>query len=670
LIAGETIWQLVVARAAATPEALFAVDERERTLTFATYRDAALRAAAGLHERGIGAGTPVSWMLPTTLESLVLAGALARLGAVQNPILPIYRERETRFIARQTGARLLCVPPPFRGFDYPALASALASELSGLDTLIVDGSLPEADPRALPPPARRDDRRPRARALDLLHVGHHLGSKGRAAHRCEPDRELPRLVRVLDLRPTTGTRSCFRSRTWAGRLADRGAARGLRAHRRAIFDPKRTIPLLARHGVTQAGAGTVFHQAYLAAQREQPGRADLPARARVPGRRRAEAAAAALRPEARARRRGIVSGYGLTECPIIAMNTRARSTRSSRTRGPAESARGGGPRRALRRQPGRAGRGGRAVLCAGRSCAAGTSMRASTPPRSTPTASSARRPRTPRLDGYLVITGRTKDVIIRKGENISAKEVEDVLYTHAKVSDVAVIGCPIPRSASAPVRWCRVAASRSRSPRWRSSSRSPGSRARRFPSSSRSWTRCRATPRARSRSSCYAIGSAERFRRGSLRARGARSRARVFGVGFAREKNSRTVIGRRSGRRRDSDRCRRDLAARDAALERVDQRLAPRCARPARTAHQLGVVRQLAREARHDRAERRRDEHLEVAAQHALEVGDEIRPCPPPRGRAAAERLDHERQLRGPAADRSSPCRRRRGSRSLDGQPE
>jgi non-ribosomal peptide synthetase component E (peptide arylation enzyme) len=47
-------------------------------------------------------------------------------------------------------------------------------------------------------------------------------------------------------------------------------------------------------------------------------------------------------------------------------------------------------------------------------------------------------------DGYLVITGRTKDVIIRKGENISAKEVEDVLYTHAKVSDVAVIGLPDP----------------------------------------------------------------------------------------------------------------------------------------------------------------------------------------------------------------------------------
>ena len=45
-------------------------------------------------------------------------------------------------------------------------------------------------------------------------------------------------------------------------------------------------------------------------------------------------------------------------------------------------------------------------------------------------------------DGYVVLTGRLKDVIIRKGENISAKEIEDLLYQHPKVGDVAVIGLP------------------------------------------------------------------------------------------------------------------------------------------------------------------------------------------------------------------------------------
>ncbi len=55
----------------------------------------------------------------------------------------------------------------------------------------------------------------------------------------------------------------------------------------------------------------------------------------------------------------------------------------------------------------------------------------------------------------MVVTGRTKDVIIRKGENISAKEVEDLLYTHPKVADVAVIGLPDPALGE---RCCAVVA--------------------------------------------------------------------------------------------------------------------------------------------------------------------------------------------------------------------
>lgn len=49
-----------------------------------------------------------------------------------------------------------------------------------------------------------------------------------------------------------------------------------------------------------------------------------------------------------------------------------------------------------------------------------------------------------RPDGRLVVTGRLKDLIIRKGENISPGEVEDLLHTHPKVADVAVIGLPDP----------------------------------------------------------------------------------------------------------------------------------------------------------------------------------------------------------------------------------
>ena len=47
-----------------------------------------------------------------------------------------------------------------------------------------------------------------------------------------------------------------------------------------------------------------------------------------------------------------------------------------------------------------------------------------------------------RADGHVSLTGRLKDVIVRKGENISAKEIEDLLYGHPSVIEVAVIGIP------------------------------------------------------------------------------------------------------------------------------------------------------------------------------------------------------------------------------------
>jgi acyl-CoA synthetase (AMP-forming)/AMP-acid ligase II len=59
-------------------------------------------------------------------------------------------------------------------------------------------------------------------------------------------------------------------------------------------------------------------------------------------------------------------------------------------------------------------------------------------------------------DGFVTITGRLKDIIIRKGENISAKEIEDLLFAHPKVVDVAVIGLPDPASGE---RACAVVVS-------------------------------------------------------------------------------------------------------------------------------------------------------------------------------------------------------------------
>ena len=89
-----------------------------------------------------------------------------------------------------------------------------------------------------------------------------------------------------------------------------------------------------------------------------------------------------------------------------------------------------------------------------------------------------------RPDGHVVLTGRLKDIIIRKGENISAKEIEDLLYAHPKVADVAVIGLPDRERGErvcAVVETARRAPSRSPSTRWWRISTAAGLMAQKIP---------------------------------------------------------------------------------------------------------------------------------------------------------------------------------------------
>ena len=93
------------------------------TVTFGQFRDRAERVAAGLAAQGIGTGSVVSWQLPTRIDTIVLSLALSRLGAVQNPIIHLYREREVGFALRQTGASLFVIPRVWRDVDFPAIAA-------------------------------------------------------------------------------------------------------------------------------------------------------------------------------------------------------------------------------------------------------------------------------------------------------------------------------------------------------------------------------------------------------------------------------------------------------------------------------------------------------------------------------------------------------------------
>src|SRR4029077_11557946 len=144
------MWELADRRADASPDHPMLIAADGETVTFGQFRDRAERAAAGLHDLGVTTGSVVSWQLPTRVDTVVLSAALARLGAVQNPIIHLYREREVGFALRQTGASLFVIPGTWRDTDFAALADRAAAELDDPpEVLVTDDGLPEGDAGAL-----------------------------------------------------------------------------------------------------------------------------------------------------------------------------------------------------------------------------------------------------------------------------------------------------------------------------------------------------------------------------------------------------------------------------------------------------------------------------------------------------------------------------------------
>ncbi len=448
------LWELVEARAADTPDAAVAVDEDGRTLTAREFRDAAERAAAGLQELGVGPDTPVSWMLPTWLESAVLVAALARLGAVQNPMIPILGPREMRFIAGQTGARLLVVPPEWRGRPYDDEAREIAADQRGLDVLVVDKKLPEGDPASLPPPPEPTTAADAPVRWVFYTSGTTADPKGARHTDHSVKASAVGMIEALEIGPDDRTAMVFPFTHiggigWLFAMLITGCCGVLVES----FVPKTTIPVLQRERITMAGAGTPFHMAYLAAQREQPGTPLFPDARVYPGGGAPKPPQLHYEVKQELGGVGVVSGWGLTEAPILTMNTVHDTDQQL-----AESEGSPTPGVTLR-----------VVKLTGDEAAAGEEgeLRAKGPQVMKGYVDASLDAdafdeegwfRTGDLgvleaDGHVRITGRLKDVIIRKGETISAKEVEDLLFTHPKIGDAAVIGLPDPKAGE---RVCAV----------------------------------------------------------------------------------------------------------------------------------------------------------------------------------------------------------------------
>jgi cyclohexanecarboxylate-CoA ligase len=111
----------------------------ETRLSYAQIDDLSNRLAAALHARGIGRSDVVSFQLPNWWEFSILHLACLKLGAISNPLMVIFRERELRFMLGLAESKILVVPASFRGFDYAAMATNLREHLPKLAHVFVVG---------------------------------------------------------------------------------------------------------------------------------------------------------------------------------------------------------------------------------------------------------------------------------------------------------------------------------------------------------------------------------------------------------------------------------------------------------------------------------------------------------------------------------------------------
>src|SRR5690349_9941474 len=437
----ETIWQAFAATVARGADRTALVEGATRT-TFGALASAAERLAGGLAARGIGPGDVVSFQLPNWTETLVVLLAAARLGAVANPILPIYRRREVRFILAESAARVVFVPGRYRDCDHAAMVHDLRMDLPALADVVVVREKPARGESAWADVAAAPTTAPAAHgsavalliytsgttadAKGVLHSHDTLLAEVRslgAVHGLDerdvvlmpsPLTHISGIVHALLVPAVFGTTAVLVDRWGPADALARIAAEGVTYMVGAptFLRDLAHHPALARHDVTSfrlfsCGGADVDPTLV----REAAARLDCVAK-RV---------------------------YGSTEFPTITttappdpperrIDSEGRPIGANEVRIVDEESTDVG-----------VGREGE-ILARGPECFLGY--------RDGTEAFTAdgwfRTGDLGALDdaGYLRITGRRKDIIIRKGENISARELEDLIAAHPAIAEVAVVGVP------------------------------------------------------------------------------------------------------------------------------------------------------------------------------------------------------------------------------------
>jgi acyl-CoA synthetase (AMP-forming)/AMP-acid ligase II len=429
------------------PDQLLVVDDG-RMYSVTRTCDDARRLARAMMARGLRPGQVVSFQLPNWYEAVVVELACAYGGFVCNPIVPIYRDAEVAHILADSGSRLFVVAETFRGYDYAAMVARLRPGLPRLSEVVY--ARPEVDPSRLSFDQFLEEGRaetlqrpdPNSVKLILYTSGTTNRAKGVLHTHNTIDTEIRNVIDWLRLTASDvvlmpSTLGHITGYLYGIQLP---VTLGCPVVLMDTWSVEHAADLIDRHGVTFTLGATPFLQELARFARSQ-GR-PLPTLRYFP------TGGAPVPPEVIYEANRAFSRctsfrlYGSTEAPTVTLGVpdRTREDLGATTEGyvvgheirlvdpEGRTVSPGSEGEIVTRGP---------EMCVGYA-AAEHNAEAFDAEGYFHTGDLARQ--TP--EGCLVITGRKKDLIIRGGENISPKEVEDVLYQHPAIREVAVVAMP------------------------------------------------------------------------------------------------------------------------------------------------------------------------------------------------------------------------------------
>ncbi|MDM5223182.1 AMP-binding protein [Peribacillus sp. NJ11] len=116
-----------------------AIIDKKSSFTYKQLGKLVDRIALGLLHIGLGKGDVVSFQLPNWNEFIILHYAVTRIGAISNPLIPIYRDREIGYMVGMAESKMIVVPDYFRGFYYPDMIERLSHQWPSMKHIYVIG---------------------------------------------------------------------------------------------------------------------------------------------------------------------------------------------------------------------------------------------------------------------------------------------------------------------------------------------------------------------------------------------------------------------------------------------------------------------------------------------------------------------------------------------------